>query len=167
MHYTIYWPSSMEGARINSFAECEGLDTFGRFSFNGFNKDIEVDFVVLLRTWEITIFFLLEVNKIKGRWEPIGHGTRRGCRYPSWGSRSTVCFDFTLIRGNLVTWLRSKQVNVMNLVAFWGVWQLAFRSCMNMTWPHMQIVSYSWTFTESCHRTFLAIHMNRISIGEC
>ena len=40
--------SSTDGKRIESFVECEGLDTFGRFSFNGCNKEIEVYTKVIL-----------------------------------------------------------------------------------------------------------------------
>lgn len=45
--------SSVEGTRIAGFAECEGLDTFGRFSFNGFNKDIEVSCIRDLKSSNI------------------------------------------------------------------------------------------------------------------
>ena len=38
----LFFFSSAGGKRIESFVECEGLDTFGRYSFNGCNKEIEV-----------------------------------------------------------------------------------------------------------------------------
>ena len=31
-----------EELRVESFAECEDLNRFGRFSFNGYNKEVEV-----------------------------------------------------------------------------------------------------------------------------
>ena len=39
---TEYFLSSRGRQKIDSFVECEGLDKFGRYSFNGCNKEIEV-----------------------------------------------------------------------------------------------------------------------------
>ena len=39
----VFFPSSStDRKRMDSFVDCEGLDTFGRYSYNGCNKEIEV-----------------------------------------------------------------------------------------------------------------------------
>ena len=38
----LFFSSSTIRKRIDSFVECEELDTFGRYSYNGCNKEIEV-----------------------------------------------------------------------------------------------------------------------------